>query len=545
MATLDLSPEKMRLAVQAAIKLRREQTDKSDAVLRQYRSDAQWVNHAWEWCTIMVPHLIYQRPRVRVSEFGYTDTDTETLQQGLNGLIEQTRPELVLQQIAFDLQFDFGVGLIQLSPTPGLKQPNPEFVPMRPELKRVSPRMYFEDAESPKFGKPRFCGHLEVVTLDELQTKMGEDGQRLYDDDEIAGISGGTIGDVMQDLSLHDSITVDPQRQTVLAHIFIESDKTLRCMAWGQGSAMYLGQPRQYVGVPEGPYMRFGAYIDPDQVYPVAPLTVPKKRVEELMAHQEQASRDAATAKRFGVVSSGSPGVIANLQSCDSGSILGIPGFNGIFQSVEWGGPMAQTLQYIEHAQSQLDRMTGLNNPMRGNITGDATATENALAGQFADVRLKYTQNVFTRDVGETFRRMAWMMDSIESVVFPVIGTDPSGQKFRGTFYGGKDEAASPSPWKRASTVTIEPYSMEYVNQTALRAQMIQAQQWILQLAQAAASGVPVNVQSMTDDLLQTLNIPEAAGRYLLSATQMFAATMARGQQPGTPQAQPQPAMAG
>jgi hypothetical protein len=50
----------------------------------------------------------------------------------------------------------------------------------------------------------------------------------------------------------------------------------------------------------DGPYSLFGFYLVPDQVYPLAPLAVTRKQVEEINKHRWQASRDAAVAKQIG-----------------------------------------------------------------------------------------------------------------------------------------------------------------------------------------------------------------------------------------------------
>jgi len=58
---------------------------------------------------------------------------------------------------------------------------------------------------------------------------------------------------------------------------------------------------------------------------------------------------------------------------------------------------------------------------------------------------------------------------------------------------------------------------MEYTNQSTLRAQMQEFQQWVLQVLQAAQMGTipPIGAVKMIDDMGETLNIKKAGMRYL------------------------------
>lgn len=572
---LDLTPRKLREAIMVALTLRRDVTRHSAALIRQYAADsrATWAaedagfeNHNYEWVVNIVPNLVFTNPTVRVTDMGFKDQRTEDVERAMKSWVAQTKLNWDLTQIAYDMQFDFGIGYVCLEPTPGLRQPG-EFRPMRPRLRRLSPRQYFKDARTPEFGRPRFEGHIFVKDYDEMAAEVVIDPMTgtptpKYDLTALGLITKDDGLDELRKDLMQDGIDLGPDQGKAIVgfEVYVRDEsgggKWLTLGFTSGGDAAFLREEREYAGPRGGCYQDFGVYVIPDQVYPLAALAVTRKQVEEINKHRWQAAQDAESAKQVAVVNGQAQGVIGTLQDAPSGSIISIPGFQGQVQTIVMGGMMPQTAEYVAEQKGFLDRLSGLNEVIRGNITGSATATEIAQASNYADIRIKYAVSRFRDCTAQSLGKVADLMWSDKSVVFPItaeIDDGAGGQVLqRGTFMGGTDEMEDPeNPWMPNPTIEIEPYSMEFTNQNTLRQQMMEFQQSVLQVAQAQMTMPFLKGQNMLNDLGSTLNIGRSGDRYidwrgLLMQMQMQAAMQAEaaanGEKPGDAGGETKPA---
>lgn len=521
-----IDAKKYRDAIEAAVELRRKHTEQTNELIKGYTGRAYrgWGNenldnHAFKWVTTVVPQMVFTNPRVRVTNMGIADQTSAFLQQGLNCLLPQIEYAQQLTRIAYDLQFDFGVGLSRLETTPGLRVQS-EIPPLRPTMLRVSPRMYFRDPDTPMFnGVPRYEGHLWIGSKKKLAQATLFDGSPMYRTDALSDLNGELMpDDIRRDLAI-DGLTLRQNDEDMLVcySLFDREQRKLISLAFKGNSAVIIRDPTDYVGAQDSPYELFGLYLVPDQVYPLAPLVVTKAQADEIARHRKQASEDADAAKRLTLVNSNIPGLIGNVRNANSGDVLGVPGFNGLASTMDLGGANPAQLEYINFASSKLEELSGVSDFMRGDVTGKGTATEVAEAAQWADLRVKTIQNQFKWHVSRTLKRFCDLMEESDQIAFPCTLDDPAtGQKMPATFYGGQmDQVFWPSPWKRSSQVEIEPYSMEYVNQVVLRAQLTEAFDRILAYTQAAMSMPALRVMNMVNDLFQSMNIPEAAAKYI------------------------------
>lgn len=553
--------EELKKDIDDALRLRRSITNASSRRIRLYAGScyrADWTSlpgaaevietHAYEWCVTVVPHLVIDNPTVKVTEMGITDAQTQSLQLALQSLIRQIKLSDTLRAVGMDLQFDFGVAMVRLEPTPGIKGPEdgavdaPQtFVPMRPVVERVSPRMYFHDAQTPIHGKPRFAGHFRCVEIDELlaETTVDQSGNVVprYNPELIKNAAKSADLEQLRVEMLQDGIVLTDERKNVLlVEVWLRKQNQLVTCIWNGATMEELEEPRSYAGPEEGPYVLFGLQSVPDQVYPLAPLAVVEKQVEELSAHRMQAAKSAAVAKTVHVFDGAAEGQIAQFMSCADGSGLSLPNFTGKYATVRTPGADPQTLEYIDRCKARLNETSGINDVMRGNISGEASATEVAQAGGFADVRLKDAQHEFKNCVGELLRRIVDLLDRHDDVIFPVAAEHPvTGEMTRATFVGGADEDPMNAGWpfRRSLTVTIEPYSMEYTSQAVLRQQMMTAQEYIIKITQAGTMMPWLKVEKMITDLMAQFNLPNAGSRYvdfaLMRQAALFAQLMGAG----------------
>lgn len=541
---LDLTPVKLRAEIQAAIDLRRDVTNKSASLIKQYAAgsreswdgeDMNFENHCFEWNANIVPHLAFANPAVRVSDMGVQDDQTEAVQIALRAGIAQTRLNYDLAACALDVQFDFGCGIVLMEPTPGFLGGD-GFTPMRVRFKRLSPRQVFRDSRAPELGKPRFEGHMFVMDKDDMakETEYDDRGNLVlkYNRQALEALSANDgLQEIRQDLMQDGIFLPATDNQIIGFEVYVAGHNgtgvwvTLGFSAGGGAEFLRMVPEVEYRGPLDGCYCWFGTYTVPDQVYPLANLAVTRKQVEEINKHQWQAMRDAGTAKQIGVVNGAAPGIIGNIQDAKSGDILSLPGFNGVVNTMKFGGMMPETADYIQFRKEGLDRLSGLSEMQRGNITG-ATATEADQAAKFVDVRLHWAQQRFKEDTALMLGKWADLLYGRDSIAFPVtVESEDGGPARRMTFQGGGGPVDPNYPWRPNMTVEIEPYSQEYTNQTKMREEMIAFQQQVLGILKAQLAMPMLNGRAMIRDLGASMNMNRGADRYVnwQAAAQMIA----------------------
>lgn len=540
---LDLTPANLRRnIIEPALSLRRRVTQASAESIRMYHgahagptgpSDQEcYESHNAEWVANIVPHCIMFNPKVKYTEQGGTDEATAIKEAALNSLIQQVNLRRPLEACAYDLQFDFFVMLVHLRDTPGhinlqammaqsSGQPAPPAVtPQQPYCTRISPRMYFRDVRTPEFGRPRAEGHMLVKYKSEMiaETVTDETGAQVskYNAAAVAALTPAAGLTEMRSDLMQDGIVMaeDDRDLVVIFEVCCAELGLLLSIGFNDDGATFLREEREYKGPDSSPYVLGGIYLIPDQVYPLAPLAVTRRQVEELNQHKGLLSRDAGTAKRISVIGAMESGIIGTIQDAPSGSIVSAPGFNGQHAIVDMGGPNPATYEHVTFLEGKLDRTSGLSEMQRGNLTG-VTAQEAAQAAGFVDVRIKYIQSKFFEATQDMLGKMAGLMDRTE-VEFPVTIRDPQSGQMMDVTYHGEPVVPSPTyPWQTRPNVTIEPYTMEYVNQRSLREQMIETQAQVNALVEAGMTNPALKVREQVNDLLQTLNVSGGADRYV------------------------------
>lgn len=523
--------------IRKAIDLRRAHTAHSANLIRQYAGDSYrtswgtevkvYENYAFKWCSSAVPQLAMFCPRVKVRDLGHiTDEQTKADELAVNALLPQINFAATLRAVALDIQFDFGVFLVNVEQAPGLKTGG---MALRPTVRRVSPRMFFRDPLSAALGYCRFEGHSWVGDIDSLATQQNSDGSPKYDPDALQKIKGLDFDSVMSDL-IQDGVVVakDDTSAVVLHTVYLYEEREVCTLALSQDSAVILRRV-PYQGAPKGPYHMVGTWAVPDQVYPLAALAVSANQIEELNEHIGLASADAKAGKRLVFANGGEKAAVAAIAEVASNSIVTLPGFNGLITQVDVGGVRPETMEYIAAKRQDLDTLTGLTDAVRGVVTGRGSATEAAMANQFIDIRINWAQSLFKEAVGEVVEGLIGIMATNEAVSFPVAAEGPDGTPMRGTYFGGMDDDPA-WPWERSLTVEIEPYSLEYSNKAILREQMQAAQAHVLAIANAAAQNPAINAPAMIDDMLNQLNISGGSKRYLRQGVLDFAASLQMGQ---------------
>lgn len=527
-----------------AIRVREKHTTMSEDLIKQYHGSS-WregcgpdveshENHAFDMVVNTHPFLIYTNPQVNV-ESKRPKVQRElagALKHGLNRWIRDVKFADVVGEVALDTMFDFGVLLVTLTASPGHE--NKTTPPLRPNLERISPRKFFIDPQCHGKRKYRFIGHELEKDLEDLKSEKEIDpitgeSRHKYDQAVVAKLTAdadGTESGRPSELMRSSGGTVVPRNRVRLLEVYVPEHRQIFTLSY-QTSAdgdrkegVFVRKPRAYFGPRWGPYILFGIYAIPDQVYPLPPLAITATLVDEINAQIDQVSDQADLAKQLTFVN-GANSVLKNaVLTGRNGEVYGIPGFSkDQIETITLNGPSLEQMDYVDRLRQRLDRKSGITEFQRGNVTGDATAAENNLAAHAADIRRKFMQRNFRQDVVLTLETAAWFMCNSDNVVFPLAlpssvldgedgDQDDVGEMEDALFLGGIQPGQEDFNWHDLE-ITIEPYSMEMVDQEALQKRIQTAFALVLQAAPIMPQINYVNWKSLLDDLFEAINIKD------------------------------------
>lgn len=524
-------PTKMHDEIRAAIRLRRMHTNKSKEMIEMYAGSAYrdgWhcregdMNHPFELITNQLPSLAYNNPAARIkSRRPRVQRElVKAMQHGLNRNISDIDLVTKLQRVALDSFFDFGVLLTTLEPLPGYegkRQP-----PMRPGVRRISPRLFFQDPLGGING-PRYIGHIVVKDKEDIKNARGVDGKPLYDQKLVEELATDAYNDddreihqLQKELSLHrDQVMLYEVWVPERGMIYTITEQGLKSR---DAKPAFLREPRKAFCPPWGPYTVFGMYDVPDELYALSPLTATSSQVNELNDHRAQLRRQADLAKKLILVDGKNETLVNSIVTYADGTIVAMKNFdpNG-FAEVELTGPSPHMTAYVEQMKGELDQTSGLTQSRRGQVTG-ATATEIAEASQGQDARMRYMQQRFRRATIQVLKSLAWYMYHAESVVYPVpqqrademLGQFQQEEENEkdGLFLGGVQPGQEDFSFDDLE-LEIEPYSMEIVDQATLQRTMQQVFATLTAALPLMLQFPFANWPQILDDYFESVNIPD------------------------------------
>jgi hypothetical protein len=270
----------------------------------------------------------------------------------------------------------------------------------------------------------------------------------------------------------------------------------------------------------------FGAYYVPDGPFPLSPIMATTGQVNELNDHVRSASASAARYKRLVLVDSKNKKLVQDVKSQPHDFVVPVEGLDkDAVVQLELGGITNQQVSYIQMARERLDRNSGIHDAMRGNVTGNATATEVSIAEGSSTIRLAYIKNQFQEAVRKSLKAVGWYLHNDDRVSFP-LGADAAASSGveEPWFVGG---SSPDSPYSDLE-LEIESYSMERTTEALQQRRAMEAFQIIANVASAMPQMPFVNWNSLLDKMGDALNMPDLSG---LVDTEMLAQMMQEQQQ--------------
>jgi hypothetical protein len=452
--------------------------------------------------------------------------------------------------------FTYGVALTVSEPRPEVRKTDGK-EPYLPRVYRISPERFFMDPAATNIEDARFMGHCYAIDKNDLIARAEQD--KSYDLDAILSIPSGTDLDEVRDDNGRD---IEDRKELAVYEVWVpEADQslaeeideivgpgmvngTIYTFVKGRSKASkydgYIRRPIPYFGPRQGPYTVFGVYTVPDDPYPLSPLMAIQSQVEDLNAHLTSVRSSAAAYKRLVMVDARNAKLAQDIkdrphdyivlsESLDKDKVV----------NLEVGGITQQQVQYSQIAQDRLDRVSGIHDAMRGNISGSATATEVAVAESSATMRMAHLKRQFQESVDDLARSVLWYMWHDDRVAFPLgregaeslLEADPK-------FTGGVR-----MPGWEDLEVAVDAYSMERVSEALVQKRAMELLQITTSVAQGMMSMPFIKWREILSVVGDALNMPHLADMIDQNAM-MQQAQMAQAAQAGAmPGPQGGPAM--
>tara|TARA_R110001583_G_scaffold104488_2_gene251865 strand:+ start:2001 stop:3206 length:1206 start_codon:yes stop_codon:yes gene_type:complete len=277
----------------------------------------------------------------------------------------------------------------------------------------------------------------------------------------------------------------------------------------GEGEADYIRDPRPYYGPKTGPYSFYGAYYVPDSSYPLSPIMASLGQADELNAHVVSAARSAAQYKRLILVDSKSKKLMQDVKSQPDNFVVPVEGLDrDRVIPIELGGITNQQVNYIQMARERLDRNSGIHDVMRGNISGNATATEVATADASSSIRIDHLKRQFAKATEMMMGRAAWYLWNDERVFFP-LGAESAQELGMGEpfFQGGGQPPESFDDIE----LEVDSYSMERTNEAMQQRRAMETLQIVSNVASAMPQAPYVDWERLLKQVGDSLNMPDMA----------------------------------
>ena len=443
-------------------------------------------NTYYEYVSLMIPKLIFDNPRCQVNSRkpGPANDVATALRYGLNRWVRDCVLRKRLVELATDMLFGFGVAVVRedSANTSGgavnlpEAQTQKESKVMWPVVERVGPKQFIIDPGCTRASDAMFMGHEFRRTRKDL-LKMA-DIEPGWDKEAIREAAAAELAKDSENQRLH------PDRdEIVIYEVWVpdyELDEspgadegfhgtiiTLAACSAPNGTAplgKFLRKPRPFYGPRTGPYSMFGVYKVPDSPIPLSPLLAVEAQISDLNQHVRAASNSMMKHKRIVGVNDPRTAQLVKDTGHDYVAVVPFEDGRAMVQEFELGGQTEQQAKWIATCRERADRALGMDEALRGAVSGAGTATEHTIASEAANTRIAYIKQAFTDSVTALLEKVAFYMYHDDRIVFPLgdevareLGLPPDAAPY---FEGGGHDPNGGYGFEDLE-LEIEPYSME------------------------------------------------------------------------------------
>lgn len=554
----------------------RPQASKSD----EYHPE----NHAFEWCSLVVPQLTFGNPRTKVStsRIGSQRDVAKAIQFGLNRWSRDTR----LRKLGEKLGVDYGMKWAVAITLPGYTEGFSDFEDPRnwPTAKRISPRRFIWDHLSTEMEECRFMGHATIRDKDDLLREAKDDDTWNMEALRALSATSSAVNEFRNEdyqegyparneiayydlwfpevngknVKLLEKYGIEPPKEKYVAgkHNGIWVTVGHNQDDEGQDAGTYLRDARWFWGPRSGPYTWIGAYVVPDEAAPLGPIPAVMSQAEELNDHARAVSR-AMNVHKKGILVNANAGAdfedkIRGFEDHYVVAVTGLEELDKHVKEIELGGATETHLLHNNLLRARLDRNAGMSEVMRGNVGSNATATEVATADQSATIRFEHMIRKFQDGIQDILSKVAWYLYYDDKIHF-ALGEEAKGQFMEADeltgemvpveeawFHGGEYDEESGATFDDLE-LEIEPFSMERTSEALQQRRMAELDATMANIVPLMAQFSFVNWDKYLTLRGEVMNLPNLGDIIDADAAREYAEMMTQVQLEGGGSERPQP----
>jgi len=491
-------------------------------------------NSMFEYVSLVLPRLIYDNPSCRVTSRRPVQQKltAEKMQLALNLWCRSTGFRDTMQQIAVDSFFAWGVALTRNEPMLGqsVAADAPQYLP---KVYRVNPENFFLDPASTELANCKYMGHRYVSSKDDLFRIAEKD--KTYNKKVIENIADGSGADEARGsnktsyVGYRDEIAVYevwcPDGEASKDGKYHGKIYTFAMNNEAYGSERtdtdygQIREPVDYYGPRTGPYNLFGFYTVPNNPYPLSPLVACNPIIKDLNNHYRSITYGAGAYKRLVLVDSKNRQLPQQVKESPDLFVVPVDSLDGDrVIPLEIGGITQQQLTYVADLQGRIDKLSGMSEVQRGNISGEATATEISVAESASGMRLSHMQRQFRAALEGVMQKVSWFLFHDDRVKLP-LGQEGMEllKEVDPVFEGGSGTGNYED-----LDLEIDPYSIEKTNQASQQRKATEVIGLVGNLAPLIPQAPYVDWPKLIDYLGHSLNMPELGSLVdMQAATQM------------------------
>lgn len=449
-------------------------------------------NHYHEDTALIVPRMVSGDPRVRVNtpKGGPAKLSALAGEAAVNEWCRQTQHRVFCQRIATDFNLGWGSALLHLTRRSAFDDDDDD-PSAWPILARLETGDSWWDPIATSWETKAFSGYSYSVLQDELiERAQREKGWDL-----------NIVRSLPVDAGLDELFRPDnaPRRgEIVLRECWVPgfrlpnapkySNGTIFTMGVGAGgSATMPRAPMPFFGPPWGPIYLYDCHYVPGQSLGMSPCEAVQAQVEELNMHADQLSIATARRKRIGLGDKMFESDAQAIKDAPDGTVVLISGMDkNKFMDLELGGATAEQRQSILELRERLNRISGLDDASRGQVTG-VTATESSAATASTGIRTGYRAQRFADCDEQALRGVLWYVvhaKSLKVAVDPAdVGAPPEMHgSTEVTVRGGPDAGMSFGDY----SLSLDRYSMEKMSDALAQQKATEAVSLALQIGTVA-----------------------------------------------------------
>jgi hypothetical protein len=480
-------------------------------------------NHAFEFTSLVLPTIVQDNPRWRLStDDPQFDQLTRRLQFNMNRWSEHVNLRDVLIPIGYDWAYGWGVGLLANVPMPGMDPTEPA-TPFTQRAYRIAPELFGWDPHAAKIDEARFFFQVTLEDKEDVLARADFEGWHT------GVISGAAYTNLPSQTWEHPlSPWLSPGRadgpdrkQIAIYEIWVPEavhpdvagvpgfHGTIFTLVKGQESE-YARLPRPMYGPSWGPYAVAGAYTIPGDPHPLSPLIAVKPQNDMLNTVAKANALSASKYKKHVYADAANQGLIESIQNDPHLFVKAIEGLtrDSVVQ-MEFGGVTEQGLTQEAQMRDRRDRNSGMNIMGMEGQDPRVSATHTDVSDRKSSTRSGFMKAQYMNFVRQLGKTLAWYMAG-----------ELTGQ---------------PLP-QDVINITVEPMSLSRPSESVLQQRAMIKMGILQQLATMAMTMPHVDIRGIARDMGDALDDPNFEN-YISPeiATAMMAASMEESEEAGVP----------